>query len=145
MQLRLFTSFYGKILFKARPPLKAMFTLITLIHGSSSTTICAWGQLDDMKLVWLCPQGELTCFSPEHGRVLTSPEVNSWGTFIPPGVAGDLVTKQGKGHWWPDVPHCVIAEANNGLFPLSSRGKGLGPVNSDTWQPDLKAIAHYHG
>ena len=44
----------------------------------------------------LCPQGELTCFSPEHGTVLASPEVNSLGTFIPPGMAGDVVTEQGE-------------------------------------------------
>lgn len=148
MQLRLFTNFFfffgGKILFKACPPLKGMFTLITLILGSSSTTICTWGQLDEMELVWLCPQGELTCFSPEHGRVLTSPEVNYLGTFTPPGVAGDLVTEQGKGRYDPDHPHCVIAEADHCLFPLPSRGKGLGTVNSDTWQPDLRAITHYH-
>lgn len=73
-----------------------MFTLIALVHGSSSTTVCAWGQLEDMKLVCLCPQGELTCFSPEHGTVLASPEVNSLGTFIPPGMAGDVVTEQGE-------------------------------------------------
>lgn len=99
-----------------------MFTLITLILGSSSTTICAQGQLDENRNWCDSVHKGSTCFLLSMEGFSPAPEVNSLGTFIPPGVAGDLVTEQGKERYDPDHPHCVIAEADDCLFPSAEVG-----------------------